>query len=130
MQTATVLSALLIIQQKAKCTCTSLFLLCPMPFYVYILYSGTMGRLYRGQTKDVQGRLGRHNRRMEASTASGAPWQLLWYTEEESRGSAQILEGKLKRLNRLRLLRLMQKYKEGIADEAAAARIESLLEGG
>jgi len=39
------------------------------------------------------------------------------------------LESKLKNLNRARLLRLMQKYSGGIADEAAAARIESLLEG-
>ena len=100
-----------------------------MPFYVYILYSETKGRLYRGQTKDVQSRLSRHNRRMEPSTSSGVPWQLLWYTEKESRSSAQVLESKLKNLNRARLLRLMQKYSGGIADEAAAVRIESLLEG-
>jgi putative endonuclease len=67
---------------------------------------------------------------MEPSTSPGVPWQLLWYTEKESRSSAQVLESKLKNLSRARLLKLMQKYSGGIADEAAAARIKSLLEGG
>ena len=97
-----------------------------MPFYVYILYSETTDRLYRGQTKDVASRLSRHNRRMEPSTSTGAPWQLLWYTEKGERSEAQNLETKLKRLSRVRLLRFMQKYNEGIPDEAAAERIAEL----
>jgi len=65
-------------------------------YYTYILESQKTGKLYIGQTKDIEKRLARHNRGGTPSTQSGRPWKLLFYMSFSSRSEAVQLEGKLK----------------------------------
>ncbi|MGE5671793.1 MAG: GIY-YIG nuclease family protein [Fibrobacterota bacterium] len=45
--------------------------------YVYILYSASLGKYYKGQTNDLQNRLYRHNNKQEKATSFGVPWTLV-----------------------------------------------------
>ena len=101
-----------------------------MPFHVYILYSPSTDRIYRGQAQDVHERLRRHNAGMEPSTKIGKPWTLLWQTPKNNRSEAYKLEAKLKNLNRGRILQFMLKYDSCISDESAEKVIHQLIESG
>ena len=87
-----------------------------MSFFVYILYSSSTGKFYKGQTNNVVERLKEHNRGNEISTKSGVPWQLLWTTEKPSKSEAVILEKKLKNLTAHRLINFMLKYENDVVD--------------
>ena len=50
-----------------------------MRYFVYILYSETAKRYYKGQTGDLIQRLARHNAGREKSTAAYRPRKLEWY---------------------------------------------------
>ena len=86
-----------------------------MNYFVYILYSHSSNSFYKGQTSDISERLKRHNNKLEKSTQSGSPWKLIWRAEKTSRKDALDLERKLKNLDRIRLIKFMLKYTEGIA---------------
>ncbi len=88
-----------------------------MSFQVYILYSSSQEKFYKGQTFDLRLRVARHNAGYEKSTRSGVPWVLVWSAEKESRGDALILEKKLKNLSRERLIAFVRKYCEGSSAE-------------
>ena len=81
-----------------------------MPFYVYILYSESTDKYYKGQTNDLNARINRHNAGYEEATKKGKPWTLIWFTEKESRSDAVILEKKLKNMNREKLETFISKY--------------------
>ena len=81
---------------------------------VYILYSESLDKFYKGQTNDLSDRIMRHNMKQEKSTQNGAPWILIWSTTKLSRSSAIILERKLKNLTRKRLIDFILKYQEGV----------------
>jgi len=49
-----------------------------MSYYVYILYSAKLGKLYFGSTKDVALRLSCHNSGGAKYTSKGLPWELLY----------------------------------------------------
>ena len=85
-----------------------------MPHFVYILYSESIDKFYKGQTDDIHGRLIRHNNGYESATRNGIPWILLWKIEKPTRSSAMILEQKLKNLSKKRLLEFLLKYSEGV----------------
>lgn len=74
-----------------------------MRYFVYILYSETAKRYYKGQTGDLTQRLDRHNAGREKSTAAYRPWKLVWYTEKPTRAAAMKLERFLKQLSRERI---------------------------
>src|SRR5687768_9858485 len=65
-------------------------------FHLYILESETSGRLYIGQTNDLQDRIHRHNSNQNLSTKNKGPWKLLFSAGFESRSEAVLLERKLK----------------------------------
>ncbi len=48
-------------------------------FYVYILQSEKMKRLYIGKTVNLKRRLNEHNAGQNASTKSYTPWSLIFY---------------------------------------------------
>ena len=96
-------------------------------YFVYIIYSHSTDSFYKGQTNDLFDRLNRHNLGQEIATKHGAPWVLAWSTSKPSRGPAIILEKKLKNLSRLKTLRFILKYSQGIPDPALAHFIASLL---
>ena len=101
-----------------------------MSFHVYILYSPSTDRIYRGQAQDLHERLRRHNAGMEPSTKAGKPWTLLWRTSKNSRSDAYKLEAKLKNLSRQRTLRFMLNYDDGIPNETSGKMIRQLIETG
>ena len=79
-------------------------------YYVYILYSPIYDRYYIGQTKDFEGRLHRHNSKMEKSTAPFVPWEFVLKLSKPTRSEAMVLEKKLKNLNTEDLRKFISKY--------------------
>jgi putative endonuclease len=91
-------------------------------YSVYILYSTSRDTFYKGQTKDQENRLSRHNAGLNKSTKNGVPWILVWHTLKETRSEAMKLESKLKNLNRSRTILFALNHPDGIV-----GRDESLL---
>ena len=88
-----------------------------MSYHVYILYSKKINRFYVGQTSDLNNRFTEHNSEESPYTSQGIPWILLWSTIKPSLRAAEDLEEKLKNLSRVRKMRFMRKYSNGIFDE-------------
>ncbi len=65
-------------------------------FYTYILQSQSTGRLYIGQTSDLETRLAQHNEGLTPSTRGKGPWELIFSCGFETRLEAIRLERKLK----------------------------------
>jgi putative endonuclease len=86
-----------------------------MPHWVYILYSASTDKYYKGQTDDLRSRLHRHNSGWEKATKYGVPWTLVWCTEKSDRGEAMILEKKLKNLSRKRVIQLIEREINDVA---------------
>ncbi len=87
-----------------------------MSYQVYILYSSKLDKFYVGCSKDINQRLLHHNTSQSKYTATGVPWILIWCCVKVTRKEARTLERKLKNLTRVRKVRFMQKYGEGISD--------------
>jgi len=84
-------------------------------YWVYIIYSKSLDKFYKGQTNNFENRLARHNNGSVKATKPGIPWVLVWSIERSDRSSAMILEKKLKNLRRDRLIAFMKKYYEGLS---------------
>jgi putative endonuclease len=67
-----------------------------MTFYLYILESQTTGKLYIGQTNDLQDRIIRHNSDRNKYTKGKGPWILLFSKAFDTRAAAVSMEIKLK----------------------------------
>ena len=67
-------------------------------FYLYILYSEKDGRLYVGQTNNLQERLSRHNNGLALSTRDRRPLALVHQEEHLTRKDAVKREYFLKSL--------------------------------
>jgi len=71
-----------------------------MPFWVYILQSEGTGKLYTGQTSDLERRLREHNDnhtgKQRFTRKQGAPWHLLYSEEMPTRAEAMKREKYLK----------------------------------
>jgi putative endonuclease len=65
-------------------------------FFVYVLFSATLGRTYTGHTGNLVARLFRHNAGLERSTKGGVPWVLIYKDRCGSRSGAMIREKELK----------------------------------
>ena len=81
-----------------------------MSYFVYILYSEQYDTFYKGQTKDINLRLQRHNKGLEKSTDRYRSWVLVWACEKPTRKEAMVLERKLKNLSKERLKGFIEKY--------------------
>ena len=81
-----------------------------MSCFVYILYSIDFDRFYIGQSQNPLARLLYHNDGFETSTAPYRPWKLVLQLEKTNRSEAMVLEKKLKNLNRMKLLKFIEKY--------------------
>jgi putative endonuclease len=80
-----------------------------MFFYVYVLQSLKNPSLYIGYTHDLRKRLEKHNRRLNFSTKSGAPWKLIFYEAYINEEDAKRREKYLKTSQGSRLLKRMLK---------------------
>lgn len=73
-------------------------------FYVYILYSSSLGKYYVGSTENVENRLQQHNSGKGNFTKKGVPWFLIVSIECVSRTEAVQLELKVKKRGAKRYL--------------------------
>jgi len=64
--------------------------------YVYAIESLRNGRIYIGQTKDIEKRIAAHNQGRVRSTKAQRPWELIAVQEVEDRGKATWIEKRLK----------------------------------
>ena len=99
-------------------------------FFVYILYSPSGDKFYKGQTRNLDERVGRHNSGQEKATQHARPWKLMWATNKKSRSAAVVFENKLKNLGRRKLLQLMLDYQDGVAGPDALRQIQTLKDAG
>jgi len=71
-----------------------------MPHWVYILQSESSGKLYKGQTSDLERRLKRHNTHEAGSRRytykQKGPWRLLYSEDFSTRSEAMKREKFLK----------------------------------
>ena len=72
-----------------------------MGYAVYILQSQSTGRYYCGQTDDLERRLHQHNdpnyHGSRTTKVFPGPWELVWSQQCIDRGTAMILEKKIKK---------------------------------
>lgn len=73
-----------------------------MSFSVYAIQSDN-GRVYVGQSQDVELRLQAHNKGLVASTKSDRPWTLFKTAAFDTREQARFFEWQLKRSRGKRL---------------------------
>ena len=52
-----------------------------MEYFVYVLKSEIDGRLYKGQTTDIENRLKEHNAGKTKSTKGFIPWKLVYFEQ-------------------------------------------------
>jgi len=69
-------------------------------YYVYILKSLKSGKLYIGQTQDLDKRLLKHNAGYNKSTKNDIPWELIFHIAYESRKEAMAQEKRLKNMKK------------------------------
>ena len=65
-------------------------------FHLYILQSGSTGRYYVGQTKDLAGRVAYHNANYSKSLKNRGPWALVYSEEYATRSEAMRRERQIK----------------------------------
>ena len=63
-----------------------------MEYFVYVLRSEKDGRLYKGQTSDIDKRLEQHNSGQVKSTKGFVPWELVYLEKFKSREEAVLRE--------------------------------------
>ncbi len=63
-----------------------------MEYFVYVLESEIDGRLYKGQTSDIEKRLTEHNSGKTKSTKGYKPWKLVYFERYETRDEAFLRE--------------------------------------
>lgn len=63
-----------------------------MEYFVYILESEIDGRLYKGQTTNIDKRIKEHNSGKTKSTKGYMPWKLLYFEIFETRDEAVLRE--------------------------------------
>ena len=56
------------------------------------------GKLYIGQTQNIEDRINRHNKGFSKSTKSGIPWEVIYTEEYATRSEAMKREKYLKKL--------------------------------
>lgn len=67
-----------------------------MKYFVYVLYSESFNRFYKGMTSDVEKRLKSHNAGRTFSTKPYRPWELIFVEEFNNREQARNFEKYLK----------------------------------
>jgi putative endonuclease len=71
-----------------------------MPYWVYILQNETTGKLYKGQTSDLESRIERHNTyesgSMRYTYKQKGQWRLIYSEEYSTRSEAMKRERFLK----------------------------------
>jgi len=61
-------------------------------FHVYVLYSKSLDKYYKGSTSVLADRICRHNAGQEKATSSGCPWKIVASFSKPDRSITTILE--------------------------------------
>ena len=78
-------------------------------YFTYIIKSVKTGKLYIGQTNNIENRIWKHNSNKVFSTKNRGPWKLIYVKEFTSRSKAMKYERKLKSLkNKDYLLKIIE----------------------
>ena len=67
-----------------------------MEYFVYVLESEKDGRLYKGQTSDIEKRVKEHNSGKNRYTKAHLPWKIIYTEEHPDWSTARIREKYLK----------------------------------
>ncbi|VBB46406.1 Excinuclease ABC C subunit domain protein [uncultured Paludibacter sp.] len=67
-----------------------------MKYFVYLLYSESYNRFYKGMTANIEKRLKEQNRGQTFSTKPYKPWKLIYFEEFSNREEARKREKFLK----------------------------------
>lgn len=67
-------------------------------YWVYILYSESGDRYYKGSSDDPERRLTHHNTTEKGFTSRYRPWRLVYKKEYATKAEAQAAEKKLKKM--------------------------------
>ncbi|HEY5123013.1 MAG TPA: GIY-YIG nuclease family protein [Ignavibacteria bacterium] len=67
-------------------------------YFTYILKSLSTGKLYIGQTNNLEDRVKRHNSNQNKFTKNKGPWDLVFFREFSTRSESVKFETKLKAL--------------------------------
>ena len=59
-----------------------------MDFFTYVIQSEIDGRLYKGQTEDLETRIVQHNSGNTKSTKGYLPWKIVYFEKFETREEA------------------------------------------
>jgi putative endonuclease len=92
-------------------------------YYIYILFSPKLNRLYTGTTDNPERRLEEHNSKHyeNAFTTKGVPWELILTYQCKSSDSAYKLEDFIKRMKSKKFIEKI------ISDQKIIVDIESKL---
>lgn len=63
-----------------------------MEYFVYVLMSSKDGRLYKGQTNNLEKRIVEHNTGKTKSTKGYLPWELVYFESFKTREEAVLRE--------------------------------------
>ena len=66
-------------------------------YYVYILYSESGDRYYKGMSQNPENRLRYHNAKEKGYTSRYRPWKLVWKKAYETKQEALNVEQQLKK---------------------------------
>ena len=99
-----------------------------MQYFVYILYSHKLSCFYVGHTTNLKNRLTEHNSGESKYTSQRSPWIIIWSTTKPNRRLAEDLEFKLKNLSRIRKIKFIKKYSEGISDIELFKKLEAEIQ--
>ena len=66
-------------------------------YYVYILYSESGDRYYKGMSQNPENRLEYHNTKEKGYTSRYRPWKLVWKQKYDTKQEALSVEQKLKK---------------------------------
>ena len=83
-----------------------------MEIFVFILISSIDGRLYFGQSTDVNKTIFAHNKGLSAFTKKYAPWELLAKKSVETRSEAKAIELELRKMRSKEEVLKYMLYKE------------------
>ena len=65
-------------------------------YYVYLIKSKKLNKIYTGYTEDLRERFNAHNSGKSNFTSKGVPWKLVYYEAYASKKDAQHRERSLK----------------------------------
>ena len=84
---------------------------------VYILYSASLDRFYRGSCRNLEERLRQHREKVfpESFTAKADDWVLFWSMDGLPYAGARALENHLKKMRNRQYYQNLKRYPELVA---------------